>query len=218
MSVFDLGPVTVIVVLSVLALLPFIAVMTTSYVKLTVVLSLLRNALGTQGVPSNLVVNAFAIVLTLFIMAPIFSETIDLVEQNAPQEFTGVESVRGLFEKSKGPFQEFLYKFTSLETRTFFYRAAHKLWPKKHVEGLGKDAFSILIPSFLVCELKRAFEIGLLLYLPFVVLDLVIANILMAMGMMMVQPSTISMPFKLLLFVTLDGWTLVTQGLILSYQ
>lgn len=214
----DTSPLTLIVVLGGLSLLPFIAIMLTSYVKLVVVFNLLRSAMGLSGVPSNMVLNGFAIILTVFIMAPVGSETMRLARINEPMEIASIETLTTFVDKVGGPLRQFLTRHSSLESRVFFRRAAGKLWPPDESVGLDKGSLTILVPSFMLTELKRAFQIGLLLYLPFIVLDLVVANILMAMGMMMVMPSTISMPFKLLLFVSLDGWTRITQALVLSYR
>lgn len=214
----DTSPLTLIVVLGGLSLLPFIAIMLTSYVKLVVVFNLLRSAMGLSGVPSNMVLNGFAIILTVFIMSPVGAETMELAKVNEPLEIKNIETLTTFVDKVSVPLRQFLIKHSSLDSRVFFQRAAGKLWPPKHVVNLDKESLTVLVPSFMLTELKRAFQIGLLLYLPFIVLDLVVANILMAMGMMMVMPSTISMPFKLLLFVSLDGWTRITQGLVLSYR
>lgn len=210
-------PILLVVALALLALVPFIAVMTTSFVKLVVVFGLLRNALGIQQIPPNMAVHGLAIVLTIYIMAPVALETSDILE-NENFELTSFESMMPIIEKASQPYRNFLTKYTSVRELQFFEESAHTLWPEKYVHYVAPDSLLILIPSFTVSELTNAFEIGFLLYLPFVVIDLIISNILLAMGMMMVSPMTISLPFKLLLFVLLDGWSRLIHGLVLTYQ
>jgi len=205
-----------IVLLVGLSLAPFVAVMVTSYVKLVVVFSLIRNALGIQQIPPNMVINGLAVILTIYIMAPVGYQTYDALEK-APQDKTTLKSIRHVIPYAINPLQEFLLKHSKQIDRQFFLKSARKIWPKEHAERLQENDMLVLIPSFAVGELTSAFQVGFLLYLPFVVIDLVISNILMAMGMMMVSPMTISLPFKLLLFVLLDGWTKLIHGLVLSY-
>ncbi|EFP95871.1 type III secretion system export apparatus subunit SctR [Vibrio caribbeanicus] len=205
-----------IVSLALLALVPFIAMMATSFVKLAVVFSLLRNALGVQQIPPNMAMYGLAIILSIFIMAPVGFETYDYVKQNEIS-LEDPESIEGVIDNGLQPYREFLKKHIRETESVFFTDAARALWPKKYVERLETDSLLLLLPAFTVSELTRAFEIGFLLYLPFIAIDLIVSNILLAMGMMMVSPMTISLPFKLLLFVLLDGWTKLTHGLVLSY-
>lgn len=211
-------PIVLISALLVLSLAPFVIMMTTSYVKLVVVLSLVRNALGVQQVPPTMVLNGLALIISVFIMAPVMYETWDLIEQ---QNITAMPEPSRMIEigdNIKGPFKTFLAKHADDKTASFFLKTAKKLWPKKQTVHLKKDDLVILIPTYTVSELTRAFEIGFLLYLPFIAIDLIVSNILLALGMMMVSPMTISLPFKLLLFVLLDGWGKLVQGLVLSYR
>jgi type III secretion protein R len=210
-------PVMIVGVLLLLSLAPFVIMVTTSYLKLVVVMSLLRNALGVQQVPPTMVLNGLAIIFSVFIMAPVFFETSKLVDPAVfSKNVTPSEAVLAM-DAAKGPMQEFLKKHAHEKTVHFFLETAKRLWPKERAQSLKTDDFSVLIPAFAVSELTRAFEIGFLLYLPFVTIDIIISNILLAMGMMMVSPMTISLPFKLLLFVLLDGWSKLIQGLVLSY-
>ncbi|KEI71047.1 type III secretion system protein SsaR [Endozoicomonas elysicola] len=204
--------------LALMALVPFLAVMGTSFLKLVVVFSILRNATGLQQIPPNIAMNALAIILTLYIMAPIGFEAWDLIEQeNISFQTKDSEALMDNIELLIVPYREFLKKNTSERERNFFLKTARQLWPKAYQEQLTADDLVILMPSFCISELTKAFEIGFLLYLPFIVIDLIVSNILLAMGMMMVSPMTISLPFKLLLFVLLDGWTRLIHGLVLSY-
>lgn len=210
-------PVMIVGVLLLLSLAPFVIMVTTSYLKLVVVMSLLRNALGVQQVPPTMVLNGLAIIFTVFIMAPVAFETSALLDPAVfSKRLTPSELVRAA-DGAKGPAQAFLTKHAHQKTVHFFLETAKRLWPKDKAMALTGSDFSILIPAFAVSELTRAFEIGFLLYLPFVTIDIIISNILLAMGMMMVSPMTISLPFKLLLFVLLDGWSKLIQGLVLSY-
>jgi len=210
-------PIAMIAGMALLALAPFILMMTTSFIKLVVVLNLVRNAMGVQQAPPNMALNGLALILTFYIMAPVAFETWELVQQNPPSSPMTLESALETADLVKGPLQAFLARHANQNSAEFFVRTAHKLWPKKFAEKLDRESLLVLIPAFAITELTRAFEIGFLLYLPFIVIDLVISNILLAMGMMMVSPMTISLPFKLLLFVLLDGWTKLLEGLVLSY-
>jgi type III secretion protein R len=210
-------PLLIIAGLTILALAPFIAIMVTSYVKLVVVFSLVRNALGIQQIPPNMVLNGMAVILTLFIMAPLASDVYDQV-QGADFADRSAENMLAIGGQAKAPFKDFLLKHCHNDVRVFFLKAARQLWPPEKAQAINDESLVILIPSFAVSELTSAFEIGFLLYLPFIAIDLIISNILLAMGMMMVSPMTISLPFKLLLFVLLDGWQTLIYGLIMTYN
>ncbi|WP_252179043.1 type III secretion system export apparatus subunit SctR [Endozoicomonas sp. 4G] len=209
------SPFYLMVPLALMALIPFVAVMGTSFLKLVVVFSILRNATGLQQIPPNIAMNALAIILTLYIMAPIGYQSYELLEPEKInfEDLSWIESVK----LASAPYKQFLKDNTNENERNFFLKSARLLWPKKYQQELSGDDFIVLLPSFTITELTKAFQIGFLLYLPFIVIDLIVSNILLAMGMMMVSPMTISLPFKLLLFVLLDGWTRLIQGLVLSY-
>ena len=209
-------PFTIILVLTLLALAPFMAVMVTSFIKLVVVLSLVRNALGVQQIPPNMVINGLAIILTLYIMAPVGHQVYEVFQAENPAGKDLLTLTR-VAEKAKEPLVEFLMKHSHKRERQFFVNTAKAIWPEKKAEGVDERDLIVLIPAFTVSELTTAFQIGFLLYLPFVAIDLIVSNILLAMGMMMVSPMTISLPFKLLLFVLLDGWARLIQGLVLTY-
>ncbi|ASI21567.1 TPA: SctR family type III secretion system export apparatus subunit AscR [Aeromonas salmonicida] len=205
-----------IVGLALLALLPFIAVMATSFVKLAVVFSLLRNALGVQQIPPNMAMYGLAIILSIYVMAPVGFATQDYLRQNEVS-LAKSESVEKFLDEGIAPYRDFLKKQIKPREHAFFIDSTKQLWPRKYADRLEPDSLLILLPAFTVSELSRAFEIGFLIYLPFIAIDLIISNILLAMGMMMVSPMTISLPFKLLLFVLLDGWARLTHGLVISY-
>lgn len=203
-------------VLLAVGLAPFIAIMTTSFVKLVVVLSLVRNALGTQQVPPNLVINGLAILLSVFIMAPVAQSSFDILK-NEKFDLKDFRSFSTALTKAKEPICTFLYKHTTSRERLFFISAAKKIWPPERSATLTDKDILVLIPAFTVDELTAAFKIGFLIFLPFLVIDLVVSNILLAMGMMMVSPMMISMPLKILLFVLADGWPRLIHGLVLTY-
>jgi len=341
MDLSSYSPALVIVVIVGLALAPFVAVMVTSFTKIVVVLSLLRNALGLQQVPPNVVINGLAIVLSIYVMYPVILDTYDAVtahqqgkplpasvqaqvdarqraqearlqaqaaraearaqraegadasrapappmgaepapaspaaadalqaeaEADAtrragtpgplfenvvtgdpalaaqappageaapepvadivargpapapPPAFGGSEGARllAMFDAGKEPLRTFLIKHSNDAERGFFLRSAQSLLPPERRDALSVDDFIVVIPAFTVSELTTAFQIGFLIFLPFLIIDLVVANILLALGMMMMSPTTVSLPFKLLLFVLIDGWAKLVHGLVLTY-
>jgi type III secretion protein R len=214
----NVNPVNLILLLSVLGLLPFFLMMVTSYVKIVVVLSLMRNALGVQQVPPTMVLNGLALVFTFFIMAPVGMETWELIENGDVEQSISDPALLGqTLETAFPPLREFMRRNTEAQTLAALKTSAQRIWPKRYHPILEENGALLLIPAFVLTEITEAFRIGFLLYLPFVIIDLIISNILLAMGMMMVSPMTISLPFKLLLFVTLDGWLKISQGLMYGY-
>jgi len=209
-------PVVLAFTLAILALVPMAVVVTTTFLKLAVVMSLVRNALGIQQIPPNIALYSLALILTLYIMAPVGDKMVDAF-RSEPNATRNLESLITAVQKGAEPLRGFLLKNSATAQRDFFMRTAKRLWTEEMSRNVKQDDFLILIPAFVVTELTAAFQIGFLLYLPFVVIDLVISNILLAMGMMMVSPVTISLPLKLFLFVLVDGWTRLIQGLVLSY-
>ena len=234
---FQTDPFALIVVLVGLSLIPFVAMIATSYLKIVVVMSLIRNALGIQSIPPNMVVNALAMILTFYIMAPVVSESWGILAESQRARAAAVASApkadgQGAtvqhpatldlssleLGKAAEPFRKFLSDHTAPRERAFFVKTAETLWSKDGEPALvDHESFWILLPSFCVSELTKAFQIGFLVYLPFIAIDIIVSNILLAMGMMMVSPVTISLPFKLLLFVMVNGWTLLIQGLVKGY-
>jgi type III secretion protein R len=220
MDLNSLSPGLIVVTVVFLALAPFVAVMITSFTKLVVVLSLLRNALGLQQVPPNVVINGLAIILSVYVMYPVGLEMSDSV-QNAggpPAQSMDLTRLLTLADKAKEPLRAFLTRHTSEDERAFFLKTAQQLLPENKRRTLSATDMLIVVPSFTVTELTRAFQIGFLIFLPFLVIDLIVSNILLAMGMMMMSPTTVSLPFKLLLFVMLDGWSKLIHGLVLTYR
>lgn len=203
-----------------MSLLPFLAMVATSYLKIVVVISLVRNALGVQSIPPNMVVNAIALILSFYVMAPVVEKGWNIYkEESAINKVEKKQYDTQIALKAAEPMREWLIKQTDEKSRAFFVSTAEQLWAKDGEETaeVDPDSFFILIPSFCVSELTKAFQIGFLVYLPFIAIDIIVSNILLAMGMMMVSPVTISLPFKLLLFVMVNGWTLLIQGLVRGY-
>ena len=216
---FQTDPFALIALLVGLSLVAFVAMVATSYLKIVVVVSLVRNALGIQSIPPNTVVNALALILTFYIMAPVVGESWDNYHRYKEENVPAVEYNTDLALKSAEPFRQWLVLQTNDRERAFFVSTAERLWakPDEETAKVDPESFHILIPSFCVSELSKAFQIGFLIYLPFIAIDIIVSNILLARGMMMVSPVTISLPFKLLLFVMVNGWTLLIQGLIRGY-
>ena len=291
------NPLVMVIVLGALTLAPFVLVMVTSFVKISVVLSILRNALGTQNVPPSQVITGLAFVLSFFIMTPVAKQMyVAAGSVSDTRDMFSESSVKSLFEavgRGREPLRRFLIKHSHDEDRILFIELANRLdegasdsyaksaaenaaqtptvaptaveatapksstspgqtniptTPKvigqppastsvsnpanaptvtqpnvtqpvtsKPSSSVSKDDFQVIVPAFVTSQLKEAFEVGFLIFIPFVIIDMVIANILLAMGMSMLSPSVISLPFKLLLFVLVDGWFLIIRGLVLSY-
>ena len=205
-----------------LSLVALLAMVATSFLKIAVVMGLIRNALGIQSIPPNMVLNALAVILSFYILAPVGEEMWAIYSKLSADVGSDakVEEWTEIALKSAEPYRQWLDKQTGERERAFFVATAERLWSKDGVESalVDPNSFHILIPSFCVSELSRAFKIGFLVYLPFIAIDIIVSNILLAMGMMMVSPVTISLPFKLLLFVMVDGWTLLIQGLVRGYM
>ncbi len=217
------SPVVLIIVMGVLALAPFALIMLTSFVKISVVLSILRNALGTQQVPPNQVITGLSLILTIFIMTPVvekmYAEAGDIGKTDA---IFSEMSVREIFEAGKRgrkPLSEFLLRHAHKKDRTLFYGWARKMAERNgnNPDDIKEDEFRVIIPAFVTSQLTEAFAVGFFLFIPFLIIDLVVANILQAMGMFMLSPTIISLPFKLLLFVLIDGWVLLIQTLVIGY-
>jgi flagellar biosynthesis protein FliP len=277
-----------VIVLGALALAPFVVIMFTSFVKISVVLSILRNALGTQQVPPSQVITGLAFVLTIFVMAPVARQMYaDAGDVSNTRDIFSEASVKSVFDASKKarePLRRFLAQHSKVKDRELFIDLAMRLERNAQaqrqpgprpgsrpaaqpvvapqpattprtlqasfvpvvqastppaqatappataapppaspqtdaikVDKPDKNDFQVLMPAFVTSQLKEAFEVGFLLFIPFIVVDMVVANILLAMGMQMLSPTVISLPFKLLLFVLVDGWFLIVRGLVLSY-
>jgi flagellar biosynthetic protein FliP len=195
---------------TVLSLAPSILVMMTSFTRIVVVLSLLRTALGTATAPPNTVIVSLALFLTAFVMGPVLQRAYDVgVKPLMANEIT----VEQAFERAADPLRGFMQKNVREKDLQLFQTLSREE-PAARPEEMS---LRVLVPAFMISELKRAFEIGFLLFLPFLIIDLVIASVLMSMGMMMLPPVVVSLPFKLIFFVLVDGWSLVAGSLVQSY-
>ena len=206
----------ILVAVGFVGLLPLAVVTMTGFLKISVVLFLIRNALGVQQMPPNLVLYGIALVLTVYVTAPLLSDISGRLEEGQVQ-FQTTEDIGRAAELVREPLKQHLVRFTHPEERQFFLEGTSRLWPEEARQNVRDDDLAILVPAFVASELTRAFEIGFLLYLPFLIVDIVVANILMTLGMIMVSPVLISIPLKLFLFVAVDGWSRLMHGLILSY-
>jgi type III secretion protein R len=218
--------ITQAVVLAMLTLLPFIIMILTPFLKIVVVLSLLRSALGAQQAPPNQILNGVAFMLSLFVMYPTAIKMYDVSQEavnriQAPESLLSPDSSTYIIEISKytrEPLRDFLKMNSTSKHQALFYRLSYRVLPEEYRNQLSTNDFMVLLPSYITTQLKDAFEIGVLIYIPFFVIDLVTSNILLAMGMMMLSPVTISMPLKLFLLVMLDGWTLLIEGLVNTFR
>lgn len=201
----------VFLIISFLSLLPAILIMFTSFTRIVVVLSFLRQAIGGQQVPPNPVIIGLAIFLTFFIMSP----TIDVISKEALNPYMAKKiNMEEALKKAEPPIKEFMLKQTRQKDLALFLNIS------KDKKPATPDQLSlrVIVPAFAISELKTAFEIGFLLFIPFLVIDMVVASILLSMGMMMLPPALVSLPFKLLLFVLVDGWNLVTHSIVRSFN
>ena len=217
-------PLLLIFVLLGMSVLPFVIMMTTSFVKIAVVLALIRNALGTQQIPPNPIVTGLAMILTIYIMIPvgldIYRTAGSTINQGTNQPVLSQVTVNLLVQalkEAKEPVRGFLLKHAHPKERELFFNLARKMRKPQDREQVGDKNFEVLVPAFVISELSEAFQIGFIIFLPFLVIDVVVTNILLSLGMFQISPITISLPFKLLLFVLVDGWHLIAKGLILGY-
>lgn len=216
-------PLILLVALAALSLVPFVLMMVTSFVKISVVLSIVRSALGTQQIPPTQVITGLAIILTVYIMAPVGQEMYRAAGRQLNTEGGNLVSsqtvaqVMAAANEAKEPLRAFLVKKVTAKDRNLFYNLAKKMRKEEDRKDIAPEDFMVVVPAFVVSELKEAFQIGFILFVPFIVIDMVVANILLALGMHMLSPTTISMPFKLLLFVLVDGWYLIAKGLVVGY-
>jgi type III secretion protein R len=217
-------PLVMILVMAALSLVPFALLMTTCFVKIAVVLSILRSAIGTPQVPPTQVVTGLALILTLYVMAPtgerMYRAVKPVLGMAEGADFASGQTIEALEQaavRAKEPLRAFLLNHADRRDRAAFHALALRMRTAEERVGITDQDLLVIVPAFVTSELRRAFEIGFLLFIPFLVLDMVISNLLLALGMHMLTPTTVSLPFKLLLFVLADGWHLVARGLVESY-
>ncbi|OJA86350.1 EscR/YscR/HrcR family type III secretion system export apparatus protein [Burkholderia ubonensis] len=215
--------IALIVLLALATLVPFIVASGSCYIKFSVVLVLVRNALGIQQVPSNLALNSIALVMSLFVMMPVTQKAYHYL-QNHPLDVMNSQSVNDFMDDGLGDYKQYLTRYSDPKLVQFFEHAQDARMKSDddgsavdEPDGLSNSLFALL-PAYALTEIKSAFKIGFYLYLPFLVVDMVVSSVLLALGMMMMSPVTISVPIKLILFVAMDGWTLICKGLIEQYM
>lgn len=216
-SDLTLQAIPLLVITLAIGLLPFAAMMVTSYTKIVVVLGLLRNALGVQQVPPNMVLNGIALIVSAYVMAPVAMDSFDSLTRNGSSA-ESMPRIGQAAEAAREPMRRFLQKHAHAREKAFFVKSAEAIWPAERARDLKADDLIVLAPAFTLSELADAFKIGFLIYLAFVVVDLIIANVLLALGLSQMTPTQVSIPFKLLLFVVMDGWSVLMHGLILTYR
>lgn len=199
-----------IILMAALSLLPFILVSLTSFTRYVIVLSILKTALGTQQVPPGVVLVGVSLILTIYTMGPVFGEMYERAEGPIQQK----QSIVTILGEGSEPLKEFMMRQTRQQDISYFVELSRKTAPE------NPQDLSIweVAPAFMISELRTSFEIGFLIFIPFIVLDLVVANILLALGMFMLSPTIISLPFKILVFIAVDGWGLIINGLVNSYN
>jgi len=218
-------PILLMSALAALSLVPLLVIMVTSFVKITVVLTIVRQSTGTQNIPPTTAITGMAMILTAYIMAPVVLEgyhrgQASLLARGVTElDLKQIEPVvvEDLGQIMQQPLRNFLIKNADTKESAFFFRMAKAAREGRAAEEVTIEDFAVITPAFVMTELKEAFQIGFVFYVPMLIVDMVVANILMALGMQMLSPTTISLPFKLLLFVVADGWYLLAKGLVLGY-
>ncbi len=208
------------ILLGMMALIPLIVVTTTSFLKISMVLLILRNAIGVQQVPPTIAIYGIALTMSVFVMAPTVQEIGQRATRIEAQAGTANANAKPLLAQAGEtlePLRAFMLKFSRPEQRELFLESARKLWPKDVARTATTSDALILVPAFVVSELQAGYQIGFLIYIPFVVIDLLVSNLLMALGMQQVSPQTITIPLKLLMFVMVDGWGKLLNALAMSY-
>lgn len=208
-------PAELLLLLGAVALVPVLLVTLTSFLKIAVVLSVLRSALGAPQVPPSTAVTGLALVLTLAVMAPVAEASYAAARSAPVASDAGAALEAGA--RALGPLRQFLGRFARADDREAFLDLARRLRPPERAAEVGPEDLAVLAPAFMVSELRRAFTIGFLVFLPFLVVDLVVANVLLALGLTQLSPTSVALPLKLLLLVAVDGWRLLARGLALAY-
>ncbi|KGD80067.1 type III secretion protein R [Pantoea sp. PNA 14-12] len=216
MSTEQFDPMTFALFLGALSLIPILMIVCTCFLKISMVLLITRNAIGVQQVPPNMALYGIALAATLFVMAPVFNQMQQQFSQ-APADFSNVDNLRTSITNGVTPLQKFMTHNTDPDILIHLQENSVRMWPKSMSENISKDNLLLVIPAFVLSELQAGFKIGFLIYIPFIVIDLIVSNVLLALGMQMVAPMTLSLPLKMLLFVLINGWTRLLDGLFYSY-
>ena len=216
MTLNETNPIMLALFLGALSLLPFLLVVCTSFLKIASVLLITRNAIGVQQVPPNMALYGIALAATLFVMAPVFAEIAEIA-QDQPLQLRDSRNLASSAQALLAPLQAFMSHNVHPDVLTHLHENALRMWPKEMANAASRSDLLLLIPAFVLSELQAAFEIGFLIYIPFIVIDLIVSNLLLALGIQMVSPMTISLPLKILLFVLVSGWTRLLDSLFYSY-
>ncbi|MBT9183173.1 type III secretion system export apparatus subunit SctR [Pectobacterium punjabense] len=202
--------------LGALSLIPLMMIVCTCFLKIAIVLLITRNAIGVQQVPPNMALYGIALAATLFVMAPVFQDISKRVQEK-PLDMTDITSLQASVTYGLEPLQTFMSRNIDPDILTHLHENSLQMWPASLSEKVNTQNLLLVIPAFVLSELQAGFKIGFLIYIPFIVIDLIVSNVLLALGMQMVAPMTLSLPLKLLLFVLVNGWTRLLDGLFYSY-
>ena len=211
-----IDPVVLAIFLGALSLMPMLLVVCTAFLKIVIVLMITRNAIGVQQVPPGMAINGIALAATLFIMAPVGYEMAEIVKVS-PLDLTSVGALQQTGVEAIKPLRTFMLRNSDPDILTHLLENTARMWPAQMAQEVQREDLILLVPAFVLSQLQAGFEIGFLIYIPFIVIDLIVSNLLLALGMQMVSPMTISLPLKLLLFVMVSGWSRLLDSLFLSY-
>lgn len=210
------NPIALAAIVSLAGLLPLGLSTCTAFVKISIVLTILRNALGLQQTPPNVVLNAGALVLTAYVMYPVALQIAEVLPTSTDGG-EGLEQMTTTLPLVAEKIRDFMYPLIHPKQLEFFLHTAAKIWPAEVIESIEADDFLIVLPAFFASEMQSAIELGIIIFIPFLIIDLLVANILMALGMIMVPPTVIALPIKLMFFVGINGWSLIVDRLLSSY-
>ena len=216
MTVQGVDPFLLALFLGALSLMPMLLVVCTAFLKICIVLMITRNAIGVQQVPPSMALYGIALAATLFVMAPVGYEISQILKES-PVDLSSVQALQDSGAKAVKPLQSFMSRNTAPDVLSHLLDNTARLWPAELARQVSRDDLILLVPAFVLSQLQAGFEIGFLIYIPFIVIDLIVSNLLLALGMQMVSPMTISLPLKLLLFVLVSGWTRLLDSLFLSF-
>ncbi|MBD9457497.1 type III secretion system export apparatus subunit SctR [Pseudomonas sp. PDM05] len=216
MSLQGIDPLVLALFLGALSLMPMLLIVCTAFLKIVIVLMITRNAIGVQQVPPSMAINGIALAATLFIMAPVGYQIAEVVKVS-PLDLSSVQSMQQTGREAIQPLRTFMLRNVNPDVLTHLLENTARLWPAEMAREVQREDLILLVPAFVLSQLQAGFEIGFLIYIPFIVIDLIVSNLLLALGMQMVSPMTISLPLKLLLFVLVSGWSRLLDSLFLSY-
>ncbi|AQY64206.1 MULTISPECIES: type III secretion system export apparatus subunit SctR [Pseudomonas] len=216
MSFQGVDPIVLAVFVGALSLMPMLLIVCTAFLKIVIVLMITRNAIGVQQVPPSMAINGIALAATLFIMAPVGYEIAEVVKVS-PLDLSNVSTLQQTGLEAVQPLRTFMVRNSDPDILTHLLENTARMWPPAMAQEVQREDLILLIPAYVLSQLQAGFEIGFLIYIPFIVIDLIVSNLLLALGMQMVSPMTISLPLKLLLFVMVSGWSRLLDSLFLSY-